>query len=75
MSRNTYYIAGDLPYYAIACDTCGASFTCYDDSCYQWNSLCATAEYAGWRLADDGRGPHLCPDCVASTSPRRLATT
>lgn len=75
VSRNMFYIAGDLPYYAIACDACGASFTCYDDSCYQWDALCTTAEYAGWQLVDGGDGPHRCPDCATAKTRRPLATT
>ncbi|WP_163568437.1 hypothetical protein [Fodinicola feengrottensis] len=64
MSRNTYYIAGDLPYFAVACDRCAAPFTCYDDSCYEWHALCRTAAYAGWEMTENVLGPHRCPSCA-----------
>ena len=55
MSRNTYYIAGDLPYYAIKCDRCGAPFTCYDDSCYELQRVWIRG---GWHV----RRIYVCGD-------------
>lgn len=64
MSCRVWYDQDQQPYYELTCDDCGAQFTCYDDSCYDWPLLCRAAMYTGWDT-HHGRpdGPHHCPTC------------
>lgn len=66
MSCRLWSDQDQLPYYELVCDGCGACFTCYDDSCYDWRLLRDAALYAGW----DTRGPHRCPSCQYDTGGR-----
>ncbi|GAA1694518.1 hypothetical protein GCM10009765_49730 [Fodinicola feengrottensis] len=67
MTMRTYHITGDLPYYVISCGACGDAFSCYDDSCYQRDTLANRAVLAGWSVE-----PHRCPGCGTGTQ-RQLA--
>jgi hypothetical protein len=51
-----------LPYLELLCDGCGVSFTCFDDSCYDWRLLRDAALY-GWDARHSLDGPHHCPAC------------
>jgi hypothetical protein len=66
MTMQTYHITGDLPYYVISCGTCGLAFSCYDDSCYQRDTLATRASLAGWAVSP---GADRCPSCQTA---RRL---
>lgn len=76
MSCRVWHDQDDLPYYELICDDCRVSFTCYDDSCYDWSLLREAACYAGW---DTGRGavtgPHHCPACQQYQPKSTGATT
>jgi hypothetical protein len=64
VSQRLWWDEDQLPYYQLACDGCGASFTCYDDSCYDWALLRDAALYTGWDArSDQPDGPHHCPTC------------
>jgi hypothetical protein len=70
MTMRTYHITGDLPYYVISCGACTLPFSCYDDSCYQRDTLSDRAVLAGWSISPGGA--HRCPDCGTQTQ-RQLA--
>jgi hypothetical protein len=64
VSQRLWWDEDQLPYYELICDDCGASFTCYDDSCYDWALLRDAALCTGWDTrSDQPDGPHRCPNC------------
>ncbi len=67
MARRTWLDESDLPFYELACDGCGSSFACFDDSCYDWRLLRDSAVFAGWLADPAPAGPHRCPGCLAGT--------
>jgi hypothetical protein len=62
-------------YFALSCDGCGATFTCYDDGCYSFASLRTEAVFVGWDAGQRPEQTHYCPSCVATgtTAGQRLA--
>ncbi len=71
VARRTWRDEDDLPYYELVCDDCGDSFTCFDDSCYDWRLLRDAAVFAGWLASPAATEPHRCPRCL--TRIRRAA--
>jgi hypothetical protein len=68
MSIRTHYITGDLPYYALVCDTCAHTYISYDDSCYLPDALTRAAHGDGWTTSPTSSGHH-CPRCSVGASP------
>jgi hypothetical protein len=53
-------------YFALSCDGCGVTFTCYDDGCYNFASLRAEAVFAGWDAGQRPEQAHHCPSCLTT---------
>lgn len=70
MTIGTYHITGDLPYFVVRCDLCTAAFRCYDDSCYQRDTLCVSASGVGWVASPDRGRTDRCPGCQRTGRPQ-----
>jgi hypothetical protein len=54
-------------YYTIMCDQCRQPFICYDDACYHYPHLRASAVFSGWDAGGPDQ-PHHCPECTRGRS-------
>jgi hypothetical protein len=50
-------------YFSLTCDSCHKVFTCYDNACYNFESLRTEATFAGWDTPPRPEHRKSCPGC------------